>query len=326
MKYKYKYKWKSLAVICLAALTLAGCKGGLASTAEAKEIEAYTLPQSMIIVATERNRYQQVYTDQLWNVTLSSGMNFETYLLDQVQTFLQNMKTMCLLAQDQNITLTGAEKDRLHRLSDEYYLTLSPSDIVYMGITKDDILTMYQDYYLANKVVSELTKELNLEVSDSEAKVISVQQIVLKDQSTADEVYSRVTKEGSDFAAIAAETSAETQINRQIGRGVEDKALEEAAFALGTGQISPVIQSGDKYYIFKCTSDYDEKATQERKTQIYTERKNQVFSQIYDQFQSEHHFTFSNHIWQNIKFSSDDKTTTTNFFELYKKEFGSQGH
>lgn len=321
-----KHKWKPFAAAFLAALTIAGCKGGAASYTELKEIPAYTLPQSMIIVTTEHNRYQQVFTNQLWTVTLNNGMTFQAYLLDQVQTFLQNMKTMCLLAKAQDISLTGAEKDRLNRLSEEYYLNLTPNDIVYMGITRDDVITMYQDYYLANKVVNELTKELNLEVSDSEAKVISLQQIVLNDQSTADKVYGSVTKEGSDFAAIAAQASADPQIDLKLGRGVEDKTLEDAAFALSAGQISPVIRFKDKFYIFKCIKDYDEKATQERKTQIYAERKNQVFSQIYNQFKSEHQFTFSDDIWQNIKFSPDDKTTTTNFFELYKKEFGSQGN
>ena len=322
MKYKaqWKHRWKSVAAALLLAVSITGCSG-VPSTSNVKETPGYTLPQSMIIVATERNRYQQIYTSDLWNVTLNNGMTFQIYLLDQVQTFLQNMKTMSLLAKDQDITLTGSEKDRLRRLSETYYEGLSQDDIAYMGIDLDDVITMYQEYYLANKVVGELTKELNLEVSDSEAKVITIQQLAVSDRDTANQLYEQAAAEGSDFAAIAQEHSEVTPIERQLGRGVEDTTFENAAFNLAAGQISPVIESEGKFYIIKCISDYDEKATAERKTQIYTERKNQVFKQIYNQFQTDNEINFSDDMWETITFSPNDKTTTTNFFGLYQKEF-----
>lgn len=317
----WKKRLQSIAAALLLALSLTGCSD-VPSASSVKETPGFTLPQSMIIVATERNRYQQVYTSDLWNVTLNNGMTFQIYLLDQVQTFLQNIKTMSLLAKDQGITLTGSEKDQLRRLSETYYDGLTRDDIEYMGIELDDVITMYQEYYLANKVVGELTKELNLEVSDSEAKVITIQQIAVSGRDTANQLYGQVTAEGSDFAAIAQDNSEETPLERQLGWGVEDTPFENTAFSLTTGQISPVIESDGKFYIIKCISDYDEKATAERKTQIYTERKNQVFKQIYNQFQTEHEINFSDDMLQTITFSPSDKTSTTNFFELYQKEFG----
>lgn len=323
---KIQYKWKTLAAALFLSFSITGCRGGIPMGADIKDTNSYTLPQSMIVVATERNRYEEIYTDELWNVTLENGMTFQVYLLEQVQTFLRNLKTMSLLAEEQQITLTGAEKDQLRRLSETYYDSLTKDDIAYMGIELDDVITLYQEYYLANKVVGELTRELDLEVSDSEAKVITIQQMAVKDSETANRLYGEVTAEGSDFTTIAQENSVEIPIERQLGRGMEDKSYEDAAFALETGDISPVIVSDGTYYILKCINDYDEKATAERKTQIYAERKNQVFRQIYNQFQSEHEITFSDDMWQSIVFSPNDKTTTTNFFELYKKEFDGQSY
>lgn len=320
------HRWKQLTagLLCIAMLT--GCGGGLPIASEAKATDSYSLPQSMIIVATERNRYQQVYTDEIWKVTLDDGSSFQSYLLGQVQEFLQNLKTMTLLAQDQDITLTSAEKDQIRRLADAYYEGLTEADIAYMGITPEDVLNLYQEYHLANKVVNELTRELDLEVSDSDAKVITIQQIQLADADTAAEVYAQVTAEDSDFAAIAKAHSTDSQIERQLGRGEASVSLEQAAFALETGQISPVVSSDGSYYIIKCVNDYDEAATLERKTWIYNERKNQVFQQIYNQFQVDHDLAFSDEIWQNITFSTGDQSTTTNFFQLYHKEFSSQGY
>lgn len=323
---KFKHRWKKITagILCLAFLT--GCRGGIPMVSEVKDTKSYSLPQSMIIVATERNRYQQVYTDEIWDVTLNNGNTFQVYLLDQVQTFLHNMKTMTLLAKEQEITLSNIEKDQIHRLSETYYNGLTEEDIAYMNISLDDVISLYQEYCLANKVVNELTKDLDLEVSDSEAKVITLQQIELEDADAAKDVYELVTAEGSDFTAIAKESSLNSQIDRQLGRGDETTDFEQVAFSLETDTISPIIQSNGKYFILKCINDYDNAATEKRKTQIYNERKNQVFQQIYSQFQIQNEITFSEEGLQNIVFSSEDETTTTNFFELYKKEFGGQSY
>jgi foldase protein PrsA len=307
-----------LAVLALIAL-LTGCKADIPIVSEIAETKAYTLPQSMIILATERNRYQTIYTSQIWGVDLPGDQNFETYLVDQVKEFLQEMKMMNLLAENKGVTLTSGEKEEVRKASDEYFESLTKEDISYMKVTQEDVKTMYEQYYLSNKVVTELTKDMNLEISDSEAKVIVVDQIVLKDKEQADHVLSLVTAQGADFSALAREYSSEETVERHIGRGEVSKPYEEAAFALLAEEISPVVEDKGKYYIIKCVNDYDETATQERKSGLYRTRKKEAFDQIYNKYKEEHPITFSNEIWKDVKFSKEDKTTTTNFFEIYKK-------
>lgn len=321
-----KHKWKRFLAGAFCICLLTGCKGNLSIMSDSKEVRGYSIPQTMIVVTNERNRYEEVYTDALWDVRLEDGTSFESYLLDQIELFLQNMKAMTLLAKEQGVELTSAEKDRLRRLSETYYSSLTPEDIAYMGIEQDDVLTMYQEYHLANKIVSELTREMNLEVSDSEAKVITLQKIVLADEETASSVYSEATAENSDFQAIAKSNSIDPQIEFDLGRGEADAAVEDAVFALTAGEISPVIASNDQYYIFKCINDYNEKATEERKAQLYLQRKSQAFQQIYHNFQSDHTIRFEEGLWDSIQFSPDDKTTTTNFFSLYQEEFSSESY
>jgi foldase protein PrsA len=307
-----------LAVLALIAL-LTGCKADIPIVSEIAETKAYTLPQSMIILATERNRYQTIYTSQIWGIDLPGDQNFETYLVDQVKEFLQEMKMMNLLAENKGVTLTSGEKEEVRKASDEYFESLTKEDISYMKVTQEDVKTMYEQYYLSNKVVTELTKDMNLEISDSEAKVIVVDQIVLKDKEQADHVLSLVTAQGADFSALAREYSSEETVERHIGRGEVSKPYEDAAFALLAEEISPVVEDKGKYYIIKCVNDYDETATQERKSGLYRTRKKEAFDQIYNKYKEEHPITFSNEIWKDVKFSKEDKTTTTNFFEIYKK-------
>lgn len=308
--------------VCIVSLVfvLSGCKNGFPKMPETRENQDYPKAQAMIVVATERNRYEKTYTDQIWDVTLENGQTFETYLLDQVQNFLKDLKTMNLLARDQEISLTSAEKDQIHQLSESYFNSLTSGDLAYMGITEEDVETMYQQYYIANKAVGQLTEEIDLEVSDSDAKVIEVLQIQVSDQEAAQKIYERVTDGNEDFRTVAKEVSEDTEIDRKIGRGEY-----AAAFELENGQISPVTEYNGNYYIFQCVNDYDVEATQERKTRLYETRKNQAFRQIYSSFQQENKVNFSDEMWSDIHFDANDQTETDNFFTLYQEKFGSQG-
>lgn len=305
----------------MASVLLSGCKSKLSIVTEITEAKAYTMPQSMIILTTERNRYQQVYTGQVWGVKLPGNQSFETYLVDQVQEFLEEMKMLNLLAESKGVILSGSEKDLINKASEEYFDSLTKEDISYMGIREEDVRAMYGAYRTAGKVVEELTKDMNLEISDSEAKVIIVDQIVLSDAAAAAEALAKAEAEGADFSEVAREYSEDPVIERSIGRGEEPGAYEEAAFSLSSGEISQAVEEKGKYYILKCISDYDETATQERKEGLYQERKREAFDKIYSRFKEENPIAFNREMWKNVKFSKEDKTTTTGFFDVYKKYF-----
>ena len=58
--------------VCIVSLVfvLSGCKNGFPKMPETRENQDYPKAQAMIVVATERNRYEKTYTDQIWDVTL----------------------------------------------------------------------------------------------------------------------------------------------------------------------------------------------------------------------------------------------------------------
>ncbi len=304
---------------------LSGCGTGIPIVSDSRAQYDYPRAQAMIVVATERNRYEQAYTDRIWDVEVEAGKTFETYLLEQVQSFLKDLKTMNLLADSQALELTSAEREQLRQVSAKYYQGLTEGDIQYMGVTPEDVEALYEEYYMANKLVRELTEEMNLEVSDSEAKVITVRQAVLTDRQKAAEI-AAAAEEGGDFAAIVEEKTEHAAQELQMGRGQGDEKLEAAAFALGIGEISPVVEADGQYYIFQCVNDYEVEATKERKAQLYEERKSQAFGKIYAQFQTEHEVVLTDPMWSELQFLETDQTTADNFFTLYQEEFGSQSY
>lgn len=100
------------------SLPLSGCSQ-IRQGEETKKEEMYTLPQVMTIAATERNRYQKVYTSQIWEaVTDEKGTTMKDMLLSQIRTFLEDLETMNQLAESREIIISGAEQDRIQKLTD----------------------------------------------------------------------------------------------------------------------------------------------------------------------------------------------------------------
>ena len=130
--YKVRGKrWKGAVGLCLAAVlamaVLTGCSRKAAATTGSRTVDKeYTKGQMMVIAITERNRYQNIYTSELWSVKADeNGDTFEDKLMDQVEQFLIELAATNLMADEQGIELTSQEKDSLKSLAQEYYRNLS---------------------------------------------------------------------------------------------------------------------------------------------------------------------------------------------------------
>ena len=305
----------------VSVFALSGCSQ-IRQGEEIRKEEMYTLPQVMTIAATERNRYQKVYTSQIWEaVTDENGTTMKDMLLSQIRTFLEDLETMNRLAESREIIISGAEQDQIQKLADVYYEGLTEGDLDYIQVSKQEVERLYEKYYMANKLVNELTKDVDLEISDSEAKVIDLQQIVLDSLETANQVYSQATAENADFEAIAKANTVSEEMKRSLGRGQETANYEEAAFALEEGQISAPVESDGKYYIIKCIDSYNEEETAKRKSELSLARKDQAFRSIYDEFRKTNPVTLPDSLWNQVSFEGGEECTTANFFDLYQEHF-----
>ena len=130
------------------------------------------------------------------------------------------------------------------------------------GLTEEKAEALYTDYWTAEKLVETITGDMNLEVSDSEAKVISVAQIQVSDRTRAEEIRSKIQEEGMDFFAAAKEYSEDPEIKKQLWYGLMGEEYEKTAFSMVSGEVSPVVEDGGKYYILRCENDYDERCHQ----------------------------------------------------------------
>ena len=309
-------------LVLIMVLLAAGCKARPPVTVKKEIGVTLRRPEIMLVVATERNRYEQIYTSQIWDIAVvEDGTTFQEYLLEQIKQFMVDLKRIGAMAQEYGITLDNGEMEQLRRLAQDYYSQLTEADKAYMGAGSDDVLNLYQEYYLACKTVDVLTKNADLEISDNEAKVVEVSQIVLDNEFNAREVWQAVRSEGADFDAIARANSTEEQIRREIVRGELSAGMEEAVFAMNQGEISEIMEDNGRFYLFYCHNPYDQEATLARKEEMMLLRKDSVFHEYYDAFLEDNLVTVSGRVWQDVSFVTQENTTTTNLFELYQEYF-----
>ncbi|NBH73642.1 peptidylprolyl isomerase [Clostridiaceae bacterium] len=314
---KRVHGWLAAMIGIVVALAAGGCGESVPMASEAEAVEGYTDAQIRLVAATERNRYSTVYSDQIWEIKVEEeGVSFQEYLLSQVRHFLEEVKTMNLLADQQQIELTSQEKERLRELAEDYYGSLTEADKAFTGISEEEVYQLYLEYHRAGKLVDELTKDVDMEISDSEAKVITVQEIQVSDNDRAKRIHTQAMAAGEDFASFARAVSEDSQIEKSVGRGERSREYEDAVFILAEGEVSPIVRDGDVFYIVKCINEYDEEATLERKQNLALNRKNQAFRKVYDGFAAENAVVLEGDIWD--RFPYDVKgSTTADFFEWY---------
>ena len=287
-----------------------------------EQVEGYTRAQAMIVAANERNRYQNVYGTEIWNARFGdTDSSFADYMVQNVKSFLEQVKTLNLLAEERGITAGSQERDAVRSLALQFYAGLSEADRDYIGCSESDVQKLYMDYFIAGKTVEMLTAGADSELSDSEAKVIEVQQIVTSSLKKAKALLKMIKIDGDDFAVMARRYSESNEVDLVLRRGGGENLFERTAFSLEEGQVSNIVEMDGLYYIIRCTNGYDEEATRTRKDSIQAALFDRAFLEVYEPYREAHVVKFTESFWNKLDFSEGADCTVTNFFELYQEAF-----
>ena len=218
MSRRKKWRIRSAAAVLISLpLLLSGCQKTESILAGMGGEKGYERPEIMIAAMSQKNTCEELCTGQIWSAQVDeSGKTFEEYTKEQLKSFMDELKILTLLAKERNISLTEEEASAMAKASEEYLAALTPEDISYMGVDETSVNTMFHDYCLANKTVEELTKDLDMEVSDSEAKVIQISEVRTADREAAQAVSDSI-EAGASLEKAAASEGLEVS-SAKIGR------------------------------------------------------------------------------------------------------------
>lgn len=297
-----------------------------------------TMPELMVYLTNTQNQYESVYGPEVWNISLD-GVTLEENVKEMVLAKIAQIKTMYLLAENKDVKLTEAEEAKVEQAAQEYFRSLNDTEAELLGVDQDIIVRLYKEYALADKVYEYIIQDVNPEISDDEARTITVQHILLRTYTTdgtgkrvayTDELKKNVYQRACDireqavsgeqnFLDLAARYSEDAAVTYSFGKGEMDMAFEEAAFSLETDEISQVIETESGYHIIKCINTFDREQTDANKLEIVEERRREVFGQEYDAFVEKLNRAINEKLWQQVIFIHDDNVTTSNFYDVYDK-------
>lgn len=358
MKNKKAGLFLTLLLLCMQPVLLTGCAkdGGKAGEVSTKivlttgfdEEEVFrisktscSLPEIMVYLTNTQNQYENVYGTQIWETNLD-GVTLEQKVKDTVIARIAQVKTMALLAEDYQVTLSESQKKKVEKAADIYYDSLNETEIQAMGITRDTIVGLYTEFALANSVYDRIIQDVNPEISDDEARTITVEQILLRnytvdeegnriedstaqkleDYELAQEILERA-RAGEDFSMLAQKYSDDENITHSFGKGEMEENYEETAFNLETDEISDVMKTNYGYCIIKCVSTFDVKETDANKEKIVKKRKKEAFNDVYNRFVNGLTRNLNHELWDSVTMIHDDNVKTADFFsdfETYVEE------
>lgn len=294
----------------------------------------------MIYLTNIRNQYEDVFGEEIFAQSID-GIPIEESIKQTVLARIAKIKMMNLMAEYYEIALDERELELAEYAAAEYYQSLSAEEITSMaGATQETVQQLYEEYALANKVYQYLVQEVDQEISDDEARTVTVWQIFLStsydrgngervDVSVAEReaVYAQAEDlceriaEGEDFASLASEYSDAEELEAYYRKGEQEEPLVEAVFGLAEDEVSGIVEGEQGYYIFRCVSTYDMEQTEARKREIVKERQQEMFGQIYTMFIGDKKCYLNEELWNAISFTEQASGATSNFFDVYAKYF-----
>ena len=293
----------------------------------------------MVYLVNCENQYSSVFGDRIWSVPVGDGTLEDSYK-ENILARIAQIKTMNLLAAQQGVSLDDEEEAKCSAAAREYYDSLSEAEKDYLQVDMEVIAKLYREFAIANKLYETITRDINPEISDDEARTITVRTILIKTYSidpngirhdyTEEEKKAALAKiaqikqminDGTAFEVLAADYNEDTKTEYSFGRGVMPPEFEEAAFNLGAGEVSDIVETDYGYHLIYCVTTFNPDETDANKLKIVEKRKQEAFDEVYDNFVRTLTSNLNKPLFDSIHYDSGGIVTTTDFFEVYDKYF-----
>lgn len=282
--------------------------------------QVMTVEEARIFLAAQKGGMNTVYGSEIWQ-SRAGDKTIGDYMKEDLEANLAKMLCLNQMAQDRGLTLNKTEEEKISQAAETYYYALSESDKQYMQVSLDQVKTAYRHYYMMKKLTDDVTKDVDLEVSDDEGRIITIQQIFVSQEGTAREVQEKA-QNGSDFSVLASRYNESSEFEMKIGREDVSGPFADAAFALSSGEISGVVQTDSGYHIIKCLNHFEVEDTLAHKAEIADLRRQEAFQEAFDEYVKDLKSFYNETAWESLSFSDEFTPSSRSFFDVYQDYFG----
>lgn len=319
-----KQRWfvRHFAVLCLAALLLSGC-----AAAEPKEetvLLPYSEQQMLMLVLSARQETEQLYTNEIWRVTLGSGESYKTRYLRELRDFFLELCALNGMAEERGIRLDTEEKKQLSAAAQIFYESSVRGQEALSGLKPEETEDMFYQYALTLKLKESMLSDRKTEISESEARVVRLEELQAESKEAAEQLRTKAGN-GEELKLLAKNNPARQVRLRVLVRGELPKDAEDTLFALEDGAVSEVLSLEGRYSFFRCISSYDEEATAAHRAELQAERLRTVVKEAYEDYITAHRIEMNASRWQSVERAADQDYSGENFFSAVRGGFAHEG-
>ena len=282
--------------------------------------EKVTYSETVLYLKYIQAYYETIFGETIWDYDLGEKTIGDLAKEDVIEAIIQR-KIAKKQWRDYEVVITEEDEIKIEEASLDYLKNITQDDIKYYAITEEVVYQFFFDNLMAERVYDATTMEVDTNVSDEEAKQITIQYVFIntnKTDNSGNKVpFSEEEKQkaytdaqellieassAEDFESFANSNSDRSQIEITFGKGEIEQVIEDAAFALNTGEISSIIEGEDGYYILYCVTDYNEDATLQKKEEIIDSNQMEEFQTLFKEWQQDVKIELNEEVWDQLKF------------------------
>lgn len=285
--------------------------------------EKCSVEETKIILLQYQKEYSSFYGINLWEDDADGTESLEAYVKDMTVSQLAEIYTLYVIAGEREMELSEEEKTQTAGAAAEYMNSLAENELAYLGVTENEVETLFEKYLLAHKLYASLTEDVSQEVSDDEARVMELKQICVSGEETAEQLIAQLDA-GADFSSLAESYNESGTTDLQVTRTTYDDEVTELLFAMDTGEYSDVIEIDGNDYVFYCTNYFNEELTEENKDNVVTRRMEDAVSDAYDSYTDSLDSSLNETVWSEVTVDPGLELDGASFGEIYDSYFGTE--
>ena len=286
-------------------------------------------PEYMLQVLNTANKYKAGFGGTVdWNAKVTKEQNLSQYIMDQVKEDVSVKYTMAAMAKSKQVTLSSGEEEAIKRAANEYYSSLTDAEKKFTGAKVKDVVKLYTNYKLADKVYDKVTEDQDVSVSDEETRAAKIYYIRMNaDKHDINYInkwmkYARmnIKNQYQPFSREARQFSDDDTFERIIYKNNAKKDFEKNVFNMESGEISKIIQDGKDYYIIQCIDNYLKKESLENKQKLIDKNKKEYFNKEYKEFLDDVETDFNSASISGVELPTSNEYIHYNLISIYDKE------
>lgn len=272
------------------------------------------------------NKYKKDFGGEInWEAQIDKDTTLKDFIMEKVKEDISVKYALSAMAETERVKLDKEDMKSINGMVEDYYGSLSEEEKEYFDSDMDVVISVYTNYYLADKVYNKATETVGDDISEEDARVAKIQYIRMSSENTSEtEIVSKLTSiakdvnaQKKDFAREAKQLSEDDSVERIVKKNEVKTKLESEAFNVKKEKTSKVIKDGTDYYLIYCVDNYMKDETTANKAEMIKSAKKAVFKKKYDSFLKDTDYDFNTSEWEDIVPEDVENTKTSSLLEVY---------